>query len=202
MPMTDLPLILASNSPRRRQLLTEWGYQFVVMGPTETAETPLDKACIGPAAELVSQLARQKADDVARRVDRGLVIGCDTVAECEGQILGKPDSREHAFEMLNLLRGKEHRVYSGLCLWQRPGDRHAVQTEITKLLMDSISDLELTNYLATNQWQGKAGAFGYQDGLDWVHIIEGSESNVVGLPMELLARMLGEFGLNHRHQNL
>ena len=144
-------------------------------------------------AQLVARLALQKAEDVARRVDRGLVIGCDTVAECEGQILGKPADRDDALAMLGLLRGREHRVYSGLCLWQRPGDEHRVETDVTRLVMDRISDQQLARYLATNQWQGKAGAFGYQDGLDWVHIIEGSESNVVGLPMELLRRMLAQF---------
>jgi septum formation protein len=65
-----------------------------------------------------------------------------------------------------------------------------VQVDVTRLVMDPISDAELEAYLATEQWEGKAGAFGYQDGLDWVHVMEGSESNVVGLPMELLARML------------
>jgi septum formation protein len=65
-----------------------------------------------------------------------------------------------------------------------------VQVDVTRLVMDPISDAELDAYLETEQWEGKAGAFGYQDGLDWVHVVEGSESNVVGLPMELLARML------------
>src|SRR5262245_44379549 len=191
--MSELHLILASSSPRRRQLLIEAGYDFAVIPPSESAES--DSAGNQPnesPGELVARLAVQKARDVAQRVDRGVVIGCDTVAECQGQILGKPADREHAFEMLALLRGREHRVYSGLCMWQRPGDRKDVQVDVTTLRMDSISDGELAQYLATNQWKGKAGAFGYQDGLDWVHILEGSESNVVGLPMELLGRMLAQ----------
>jgi septum formation protein len=188
--MDALPLILASSSPRRRQLLTEAGYEFTVMPPSEAAESSPEGGSSETPTELVARLATQKAGDVATRVDRGLVIGCDTVAECQGQILGKPANREHAFAMLALLRGQEHRVYSGLCLWQRPGDRHRVEVAITRLVMDPISDSDLAAYLDTNQWQGKAGAFGYQDGLDWVHIVEGSESNVVGLPMELLRQML------------
>jgi len=186
-------LILASSSPRRRQLLTEWGYQFSIIAPSHAAESSSESGSSETPAQLVARLAQQKAEDVARRVDRGLVIGCDTVAECEGQILGKPADREDALAMLGLLRGREHRVYSGLCLWQRPGDKSQVETEITWLRMDRISDHELARYLTTNEWQGKAGAFGYQDGLDWVHIVEGSESNVVGLPMELLRRMLAQF---------
>ena len=181
-------LILASSSPRRRQLLSEWGYSFKVIPPHESAECGICSRETPP--ELVARLAYQKARDVANRVERGVVLGCDTVAECRGQILGKPANREHASEMLGLLRGKEHHVYSGLCLWRRPGEAHRVEVEVTKLIMDPISDEQLADYVSTGGWEGKAGAFGYQDGLDWVHVVEGSESNVVGLPMELLERML------------
>lgn len=188
MPTGAHKLILASSSPRRKQLLAEHGYQFDVVPPGEAAECGICSRETPP--EMVARLAWQKAADVARRVERGLVIGCDTVAECCGLILGKPKNREHAREMLSLLRGRDHHVYSGLCLWVRPGEEHHVQVEVTRLVMDPISDEQLNEYLDTDQWEGKAGAFGYQDGLDWVHVIEGSESNVVGLPMELLARML------------
>jgi septum formation protein len=189
--MERLPLILASSSPRRRQLLTEAGYRFTVIPPHESAEGAA--APHETAAHLVSRLALQKAADVARRCERGLVIGCDTVAECQGQILGQPADRAHARQMLEQLRGREHRVYSGLCLWRRPDDRYAVEIETTRLVMDPLSDEELEAYLDSGAWEGKAGAFGYQDGLDWVHVLEGSESNVVGLPLELLARLLNRF---------
>jgi septum formation protein len=188
--MPDLPLILASSSPRRRQLLTEAGYSFSVVPPHPSAECGVCSRETPP--ELVARLAFQKAQDVAHRVARGIVIGCDTVAECQGLILGKPANREHARQMLHLMRGREHHVYSGLCLWRRPNDDHHVQVEVTRLVMDPLSDADLERYLDSDQWQGKAGAFGYQDGLDWVHVLEGSESNVVGLPMELLTRMLAE----------
>jgi septum formation protein len=181
-------LILASSSPRRQQLLVERGYALTVIPPHESAECGVCSNETPP--ELVARLAWQKAQDVAQRIAEGLVIGCDTVVECRGQILGKPADREHARQMLELLRGQEHHVYSGLCLWQRPGDEHHVQVDVTRLVMDPISDEQLAEYLKTNAWEGKAGAFGYQDGLDWVHIVEGSESNVVGLPLELLERML------------
>jgi septum formation protein len=186
--MNETRLILASSSPRRRQLLAEAGYAFSVVPPHESAECGVCSRETPP--ELVARLAFQKAGDVARRTPRGVVIGCDTVAECEGQILGKPAHRDHARQMLGLLRGREHHVYSGLCLWRRPGDEHHVQVDVTKLVMEARSNAEIDQYLDTGQWEGKAGAFGYQDGLDWVHILEGSESNVVGLPLELLARML------------
>jgi septum formation protein len=187
-------LILASSSPRRRQLLDEWGYTFDVIEPHPAAECGVCSRETPP--ELVARLARQKAADVAARVERGLVIGCDTVAECCGQILGKPTGREHARQMLTLLSGREHRVYSGLCLWRRPGDELRLAVEVTTLVMDSLTSEQLEQYLGGGGWEGKAGAFGFQDGLDWVHIVEGSETNVVGLPMELLEQLLGEMGSN------
>jgi septum formation protein len=189
--MSSPRLILASSSPRRRQLLADAGYAFDVMPPHESAECGVCASESPP--ELVARLALQKAADVASRVSDGIVIGCDTVAECRGQILGKPPDRDHARQMLQFLRGREHHVYSGLCLWRRPDDVKQVAVETTRLVMDPISEGDLAAYLATDAWEGKAGAFGYQDGLDWVHIIEGSESNVVGLPMELFKRLLERF---------
>ena len=141
-------------------------------------------------AELVARLARQKAADVARRLSEGLVLGCDTVVECCGRILGKPADRDDARRILLTLRGQEHSVWSGLCLWVVPGHRCQVRVARTRLRMAPISEEQLEGYLETGGWRGKAGAFGYQDGHDWLEILEGSESNVVGLPLELLAEMI------------
>ena len=191
---TSKPLILASTSPRRNHLLTEFGYQFETDPPSDGAECGI---CSGETPpELVVRLARQKAVDVAVRYDFAIILGCDTVAECYGQVLGKPRDREDARRMLKLLRGKEHRVHSGVCLWVRPEDEVLLQVDMTTLFMDEVSDQQLENYLDTNKWEGKAGAFGYQDGWDWLHVTKGSETNVVGLPMELLKDMLD--GLNKR----
>jgi septum formation protein len=183
-------LILASQSPRRRELLAEAGYPFDVVPPDESAECGICSRETPP--EIVARYARQKAADVAARVDSGIIVACDTVAECQGTILGKPRDRDDARQMLGLIRGREHRVYSGLCLWRRPDDRRLLRVAITTLVMDPISDEALEEYLDSGLWQGKAGAFGYQDRPGWLHIVEGSESNVVGLPMELLAEMLNE----------
>lgn len=185
---TSAEIILASQSPRRRQLLNEYGYAFRVVTPSDGAECGMCSR--ETAAEMVARLALQKAKDVAQREPIGLILGCDTVAECCGQILGKPHNREHAQQMLQLMSGRIHSVYSGLCLWWRPDHDPLVRVDVTRLEMDELSPTQLEEYLETDQWIGKAGAFGYQDGLDWVHIREGSESNVVGLPMELLDRML------------
>lgn len=184
-------LILASRSPRRRELLTQAGYRFEVCAPRETAECSPTSG--DDPAHLVARLARQKAADVAARVERGLILACDTVAECDGQILGKPSGREDARRMLLALRGRLHRVLSGLCLWQQPGGRSVVRVDMTTLRMDRLSNAQINDYLAAGAWEGKAGAFGYQDRLGWVHVVQGSESNVVGLPLELLAEMLRSY---------
>ena len=142
--------------------------------------------------DLVARLAYQKAADVAGRVKEGLILGCDTVAECDGRILGKPSDEDHARGMLQTLSGRQHRVFSGLCVWDVASGNAPVRTAVTTLRMDRLSDEQLKAYLAGGNWRGKAGAFGYQDRLGWVHVLEGSETNVVGLPMELLAEMLSE----------
>lgn len=183
-------LILASGSPRRQELLREYGYPFEVFVPDDNAECGICSRETPP--ELVARLAFQKANNVAVRIPTGLVLAADTVAECRGLVLGKPHDRQHAKEMLLRMQGTVHHVYSGVCLWSRPENKIVVRVDRTKLRMDSLSDAQIEAYLDTDQWIGKAGAFGFQDGLDWVHIIEGSESNVVGLPMELLGSMLSE----------
>jgi len=188
MSKTHPKLILASRSPLRRELLSAAGYSFEVRTPCETSESGLHGDL--SAAELVARLAYQKAADVAARVEDGLILACDTVAECDGQIFGKPTDVHHARTMLDTLRGRRHRVFSGLCLWKVPDGKPDCRVATTTLLMDPISDELLDDYLADGGWYGKAGAFGYQDRIGWIHIIEGSESNVVGLPMELLAEML------------
>jgi len=183
-------LVLASRSPRRRELLARAGYPFEVHPPSEMAEAEWPGG--ETPAQLVARLARQKAADVARRIERGLILGCDTVAECDGRILGKPANEPDARRMLETLRGREHRVLSGLCLWEQPAGRADVRIDVTTLRMDRLSDDQIDEYLGAGAWKGKAGAFGYQDRLGWVHVIEGSESNVVGLPLELLAQMIAE----------
>ena len=197
MPMRDINLILASGSPQRKQLLTAAGYTFRTIVPSPTAECGV---CSRESpGELVARLARQKAADVAEQLAKApggdeigseIIIACDTVAECVGKILGKPVDRAHARQMLELLNGREQRVYSGLCVW--PRDDRAPQTRVarTMLRMEALDEGQLEEYLDSGLWEGKAGAFGYQDRVEWLCILEGSESNVIGLPMELLADML------------
>ena len=197
-PMQQPRLILASRSPRRRQLLTVAGFKFDVVAPDEEVECGICSDS-GPA-ELVQKLALSKAANVRaklsqRELPRGtLIVAADTLAECDGQVLGKPRDAEHARAMLTHMSGRVHRVLTGLCLWplEPPTDQPLLRVDVTTLRMDQLSEAQLDEYLDSEQWQGKAGAFGYQDRLGWVHIVLGSETNVVGLPMELLEQMLVE----------
>ncbi len=186
------PLILASSSPRRAELLREAGYSFEILKPDEAVECGV---CSGESPpEMVARLAEKKAENVAEALSAGLIVACDTVAEWAGQALGKPADEDHARRMLQTLRGRTHRVYSGLCVWDIASGQPEVRVAKTTLQMEHLDDAQLDEYLVTGGWEGKAGAFGYQDRLGWVRIVEGSESNVVGLPMELLREMLAALG--------
>ena len=191
LPTTE-PLILASGSPRRAQLLRAAGYTFTVDPAGDAAECGICSRETAP--ELVARYAYRKAADVARRYRSGLILAADTVASCQGMILGKPHDHDHAAEMLRMLSGRRHDVYSGICLWSTAEQKCVVDVTRTELQMQSLSEKMLAQYLDSMLWEGKAGAFGYQDGNDWISILgSGSESNVVGLPMERFAEILGQF---------
>jgi septum formation protein len=192
----EFRLILASGSPQRKILLDKAGYQFRILVPDPGAECGV---CSRESpGEMVARLARQKAADVMSRLQAEpsglpageILVACDTVCECLGQVLGKPSNREHARQMLRSLSGQEHRVYSGLCVWPLSAGARQVRVARTTLRMDPLDSARIEEYLDSDLWEGKAGAFGYQDRAGWLHIVEGSESNVVGLPLELLAEML------------
>ena len=177
-------------------MLAEAGYVFEAL-PAKNVDETFAPNRETPAAH-VQRLAYEKAQEVAEQqllfpvAARSVVIGCDTVAECEGEVLGKPRDAADARRMLEKLSGQEHRVLSGLCLWPVPENTPITRLAVTVLRMDRLSPEQLDEYLASGQWSGKAGAFGYQDRTGWLHVVAGSESNVVGLPLELLAETLGE----------
>ncbi|UUO08991.1 Maf family protein [Blastopirellula sp. J2-11] len=184
-------LILASGSPRRHELLTVAGIDFQVCLPHADAETP-PQAGESPR-ETVLRLARDKAANVALRTEEGIILAADTLAQCDDLPLGKPRDRNHAREILQTLRGREHTVVTAICLWRRPDDFVAVDAAESHLRMRMLSDQEIESYLDTGLWEGKAGAFGLQDRIDWIEVVNGSQSNVVGLPLELLAILLMNF---------
>ena len=196
-----MDLILASQSPRRAQLLTAAGIKFTVFAPDEWVEENADKN--SPPDKLVVELAFLKAQNVARRIGENntispplacLVLAADTIAHCHQEVLGKPIDREDARRMLRLMSGQNHDVLTGVCLWDVQSHRYRTYLESTSLRMDELTTPQLEAYLDTEHWQGKAGGFGFQDGLDWVHIERGLASNVVGLPIERLQAWIDEFG--------
>lgn len=185
-----MKLILASQSPRRRELMDQVGYQYEIIVPSESAECGM---CSGESTpEMVARFAYQKAVDILPRIDgTAIVIACDTVADIQGQMLGKPSDRAHAEQMLRLLSGRMHRVFSGLCVWRVPDGEPDVRVSKSELIMDQLSETQIQTYLDSDDWIGKSGAFGYQDGHPWLKLVSGTASNVVGLPLDLLREMLG-----------
>jgi len=187
-------LILASRSVRRRALLEEAGYEFKIVAADDQAESAVCVSGKTPR-ELVQRLALAKAENVANKLPendgRWIIIAADTVADLDGQVLGKPVHRADAKRMLTLLNGREHDVHTGVCL-QTHSTKILVDVATTRLRMDDLRPAEIETYLATQKWQGKAGGFGYQDGWDWLQVIDGEESNVVGLPLNLLKKLLAE----------
>ena len=186
----EFSIILASQSPRRAKLLESAGFKFVTDAPDDSVERGICSKC--SPEDLVLQSAFLKARAIAPKHSTGVIIAADTVAECQGEILGKPVDREHAEKMLTLMSGKKHRVLTGICLWKKPGDCHRLHLEQSVLTMDVLEAHQLEEILDSDNWIGKAGAFGYQDGLDWLHLESGLESNVVGLPIERLHEWIGE----------
>lgn len=188
-----MDIILASQSPRRKELLGQMGLRgFKVTSPEvdETVEEHL------PPAQVVEELSRRKAMAVARHADgNDLIIAADTVVALEGAVLGKPADQREAFAMLTALSGNRHYVYTGLTVIQ--GDQVVTQHECTTVTFRDLEPEEISHYIATGEPMDKAGAYGIQGlGAMLVSGIEGDYFNVVGLPIFRLSRILAGFGLD------
>lgn len=182
--------ILASASPRRKELLAEVIREFSIL-PSQADEVVQGNPT---PREFVEALALQKAQEVADRVEaRGkAVLGADTVVALDGEVLGKPKDEEDAFRMLTALSGRTHEVYTGVCMLypaEDGGRKKAVAADCTKVTFLPLTKEQIREYIATGSPMDKAGAYGIQDG-GLVQKIEGSFSNVVGLPVELCKEML------------
>ena len=194
-PQITQDLVLASGSPRRARLLRDAGYLFkIVAPPIPEPHTP--RPGVAPAEE-AEALSYFKARAVAGVVRRGLIIAADTVAALGNEVFGKPADEADARRILTRLVGTTHQVITGVTLADAAGERRAIAHDVTHVTMRSTFDGSvdaLDAYLATGAWCGKAGAYGIQDRDDpFVQSIRGSFSNVVGLPLELLGRMLAEW---------
>jgi septum formation protein len=178
-------LVLASASPRRQELLRNAGITFEAQ-PAHIPEDPLP----GEAAQACAErLAREKALAVARQRPHDLVLGADTVVVVDGHLLGKPSDAADAAHMLRMLSGREHRVITGVCLVV--SGKPSVASETTLVTMSEITDNDIADYVASGEPMDKAGAYAIQGiASRWIPRIEGDYSNVVGLPVALLWRML------------
>ena len=181
-------LILASGSLGRRELLKQTGYSFEIF-PANIDEPGGDQ--FTDPRTMVQHTAWLKAAAIAPRVNEGIILAADTVGWIDGQAIGKPADEADARRILRLLGGTEHELWTGVCLWKRPGDMQFAWQEMTRVAFKRLSDKELDTYLATRLWQGCSGAYAIQERDDpYVRVVEGSQSNVVGLPMESLERAL------------
>mgnify|MGYP001027943159 FL=1 len=187
-----MSIILASNSPRRRELLAQIGIRdFQILSPDvdETVEPGLSPA------RMVETLSLRKARAAAGRAGADdLILAADTVVALDGRVLGKPRDQGEAFAMLSALSGREHRVYTGVTVLR--GGQAATEHEETAVAFRALSPEEIRDYIATGEPMDKAGAYGIQGvGALLVQGIRGDYCNVVGLPLFRLGRMLSGFGV-------
>lgn len=182
------PLLLASQSPRRRALLEQLGLSFRV--EVSPADEHIDEAT--PPAETARVLAARKAQPVATAHPSALVLAADTVVGLDGALLEKPDSPQAARDMLRRLSGRTHTVYTGLALHHAETDRAVVTGEETKVTFGALDDAEIEAYVATDSPMDKAGGYGIQDHTAPLFIdhLDGDYYNVVGLPLRRLYRTL------------
>jgi len=180
-------LVLASASPRRQELLRNAGIAFEV----QPADIPEDSLPGEDAKACAERLAREKALAVARQRPHDLVLGADTVVVVNGQLLGKPIDAADAARMLRLLSGRQHQVITGVCLVVNSQPSSASET--TLVTMSEMTDKDIAGYVASGEPMDKAGAYAIQGiASRWIPRIEGDYSNVVGLPVALVWRMLRE----------
>ena len=182
-------IVLASSSPRRKQLLAEAGYEFTVF-PPEIDESKFSseryKAC-----EYAERLALAKAKNVAARLGDCLVIGADTVVDFKGQIIGKPADAKEAEQITRKLFSSPHKVITAVAIVRLSDDTEVVESEATTVYPQKMTAEQISEHIKSKSWQGKAGAYAIQEnGDEFVERIEGSLTNVMGMPMKLLQRLL------------
>lgn len=179
-------LILASQSPRRKEILETMGLAFLIH-PAQGEESAKGDSM----EELVKNLALQKAQEVAAIYPRDFVLAADTIVCIADQVLGKPKDKAEAYAMIKSLSGKKHEVLTGVCVYSPLSQDYLVECDSTAVYFDALSEAEIQAYIATKEPYDKAGAYALQ-GMAGAFIsrIEGCASNVVGLPMPLTKKLL------------
>jgi septum formation protein len=181
-------LILASGSRDRRKLLAEAGYSFDVR-PTNIDEPT--QARFASCRQYVQEVAWLKAAAVAPQVSGGLILTADTVGWHNGEVIGKPKDADDARRIIRMLGGTVHELWTGVCLWKRPEDWQLAWQEVSLVTVRKFTDAELEAYIATNRWVGCSGAYSIEGAADpYTRVVQGSVSNVIGLPMESLEKTL------------
>ena len=184
------PLILASGSPRRRELLARMGYTF------ETCSPDVDEHAAGNPRDVVVTLAQRKANAASEHYREGVIIASDTLVSLDGAPLGKPEDAEDARRMLRALSDREHEVFSGVCVVDIETGRHETRAVRTGVTFRAITDQEIDAYIATGEPMDKAGAYAIQGGASrFVSSLDGELENVIGFPVMEVGEMLKDFGL-------
>ena len=182
-------LILASGSPRRRELLARMGYSFEIIVPD------VDENVSGHAHDVVGVLSSRKAHAVADTQDDGVIIASDTLVSLNGQALGKPCDADDAHRMLRMLSGETHEVFTGVTIINAATKQAQTQVVRTGVIFRELSDAEIDAYIATGEPMDKAGAYAIQGGAHgFVEGFEGSYENVIGFPVDEIREMLKSFG--------
>ncbi len=182
-------IILASASPRRKQLLTEAGYKFTVV-QSDIDESAFPAEGLG-ACEYAERLALAKAKNVAEKHPDCLVIGADTVANFKGQIIGKPADAKDAEQITRKLFSGPHKVITAVAIIQLSNGTELSESETTTVYPKKLTAEQIREHIKSKSWQGKAGAYSIKEsGDEFIERIDGSLTNVMGLPMELLERLL------------
>jgi septum formation protein len=186
-------LTLASASPRRAGLLKAWGYAFEALDPAVSEEGVKASS----PTRLVELLAETKAKAARRKIKSGVILAADTVVAIQDRVYGKPADVPHAAEILRALSGKSHAVITGVCVMDARTGKASTAHAVSHLKMKPLTEKEIGGYIASGEPMGKAGAYGIQGetGDRWVTLEEGSRTNVVGLPEELVRPMLEAAGV-------
>ena len=184
------PLILASGSPRRRELLARMGYSFEICTPD------VDEHVTGHARDIVRTLAERKARAAAAHYEDGVIIASDTLVSLDGAPLGKPVDAREVREMLTALSGREHEVFTGVCVLDAKTGRCETRSVRTGVTFRALAPGEIEAYIATGEPMDKAGAYAIQGGAGkFVGALDGELENVIGFPVAEVREMLRHFGM-------
>ena len=185
-------IILASASPRRRRLLADAGYRFTSV-PPDIDESSFFTDGINPS-DYAEKLALAKAEHVAKKHPDSLVIGADTIVDYEGKIVGKPVDATDAEKIIRNLFSRPHKVITAIALVRLSDHTKIVESDTTTIYPRKLMEEQIAEHIAGGAWRNKSGAYAIREnGDEFIEKVEGSVTNVMGLPMELLQKLMAEF---------